>query len=65
MVRSVNVITEVTCNRCGKEDKWFPETPDYVAWEWSEFSQNYQTSVKMDLCPSCTREIKDWIRNGR
>jgi hypothetical protein len=66
MVRSVKVITEVTCDRCGYTDNWIPETPAYAHLKWGQFFQGDHSTVKaVDLCPSCTREIKDWIRNGR
>ena len=65
MVRNVQEIVEITCNRCGKGDSWAPETPDYIRFEWGQFSQGDSSTVKMDLCPSCTREVKAWIRNGR
>jgi hypothetical protein len=65
MVRNVKEIVEVTCNRCGHEDNWIPETPAYIRFEWGQFSQGDSSAVRMDLCPPCTREIKAWIRNGR
>lgn len=65
MTRIVSETTTVTCNRCAYEDVWIPETPDYIKWEWSEFSQGDKASVRMDICPRCTREMKNWIRNGR
>lgn len=69
MTKVVRDTTTVTCNNCGYEDIWIPETPDYIKWEWSEFSQgekvNGHKKIILDLCPRCTREIKNWIRNGR
>ncbi len=69
MTRVVKAATTVTCNRCNYEDNWVPETPEYIKWEWSEFSQGEKVDghkkITMDLCPKCTREIKNWIRNGR
>lgn len=65
MVRTVKETVEVTCNRCGHTDNWVPETPAYARFEWGEFSQGDHSTVRMDLCPPCTREVKAWIRNGR
>lgn len=69
MTKVVKETTLVTCNRCGYEDEWIPETPDYIKWEWSEFSQGEEIEghkkISMDLCRKCTMEIKNWIRNGR
>lgn len=62
MTKKEFIITEVTCNRCAHEDKWLPSTPDYLKLEWSSLAQG---EVDFDLCPSCTREVKAWIRNGR
>jgi len=64
-MKVIREIVNVTCNRCGHEDVWFPETPNYLKYEWGQFTQLYETSVKMDLCPPCTREVKAWIRNGK
>jgi hypothetical protein len=69
MIKIVKQTEEVTCNRCGYQDVWIPETPDYMKWEWSEFTQGNGDSgykkIVMDICPKCTREVKTWIRNGR
>ena len=68
MKRSREVML-VVCDRCGAEDSWIPETPEYLKWEWGEFTQGGEVSghkkIRMDLCPSCTRDVKNWIRNGR
>jgi hypothetical protein len=69
MTKTFSNTTKVTCNRCAHEDVWIPETPDYIKWEWSEFTQgnenNGHKKIVMDICPKCTREVKTWIRNGR
>ena len=69
MTKTFSNTTKVTCNRCAHEDVWIPETPDYIKWEWSEFTQgnenNGHKKIVMDICPKCTREVKSWIRNGR
>ena len=69
MTKTSSNTTKVTCNRCAHEDVWIPETPDYMKWEWSEFTQgnenNGHKKIVMDICPKCTREVKSWIRNGR
>lgn len=68
MTRITRETMEVTCNCCGYTDNWIPETPDYIRWEWSEitqFTEGEDASIRMDLCPRCTREVKNWIRNGR
>lgn len=74
---TVNVVstTVIKCNRCAHEDTWIPETPEFLKWEWSKLTQGEDSGgkffisrnkkISFDLCPSCTREIKDWIRNGR
>ncbi len=69
MTKTFSNTTKVTCNRCAHEDVWITETPDYMKWEWSEFTQgnenNGHKKIVMDMCPKCTREVKTWIRNGR
>lgn len=61
----VKTVTLVTCNRCGHEDTWSSETPDYLRLEWSRLDYFYSTVNGFELCPACTREVKAWIRNGR
>lgn len=61
-------ITRVTCNRCGYEVEYPENMPDYLKAEWSEVCIGPEASLEppvFDLCPSCTREVKAWIRNGR
>lgn len=67
MTKVVKDAVAVTCNRCGYEDLWDSFTPDYLKWEWGEFSQGEEGKgrISVDLCPICTREVKNWIRNGR
>lgn len=69
MTKSVSETVAVTCDRCGYESIWIPETPGYMRWEWSEFTQGEDIDghkkIRMDLCYKCTSEIKNWIRNGR
>lgn len=62
MTIEVVLTKRVTCNRCSHEDVWVPETPEYLKFEWGKITQG---KVDFDLCPSCTREVKAWIRNGR
>lgn len=68
-MKEVRVNTLVTCNRCGHEDIWRTETPDYLKWEWAEmvigYDDEHHRASTFDLCPACTREVKAWIRNGR
>lgn len=65
MTIDVKSVAMVTCNRCGHEDRWTDETPEYLKFEWGRFEQGVKGIVTFDLCPACTREVKAWIRNGR
>lgn len=68
-MRKTEINIKISCNRCGHEDTWINETPEYLRWEWSEVvygeEKEHHKRVRFDLCPSCTREVKTWIRNGR
>ena len=66
MTKTYKTSTEIICNRCGYSDNWVEGTPDYLKWEWSEvLLGGDKYPIRMDMCPSCTREIKAWIRNGK
>ncbi len=68
LMRKEEHVVKVTCNRCGHEDEWTDDTPNYLKAEWSDLcigGEAMDTPPVFDLCPACTREIKVWIRNGR